>query len=429
MTYNFKGRRKIKRLGWILAVCLILGLSLALTGSVLIGCKKQVEEVAELKPEAPEPTSDKPASPPLPDEDEIEFKLIEKITLPPDTQDVILDKDTGRPKAIILKDALKFFNKENIIKEIKTEGKRASIVRSKTGKFFGIYESLEIDEAKDLVIRSQFSFYDSAGNLIWQKDGLGECRISDDGETAVNFQDALIGDSTITFYNKTDTIKKVKPFDNKYFAGGLASFSDDGSNYAVVIIEPATLILYNNNGDELWRKTLGNNLHPYGISISKHGHFIIALATNSSDGAGHVFCFDKTGVLLWVKKRFGGKAAVVFSPNSDFVTLLTQDSKKISLVNSSSGNIRWSQKYENDNSPIPYKICSVNVSKNALFVLIGVEPIQTNKPLSSYTYLLDQQGNIVWMKKYNSCPIGVISEDEKYIYIVGDGKVERLQER
>jgi len=284
---------------------------------------------------------------------------------------------------------------------------------------------LEIDKYKG-VTKSKFTFINDEGNVVWAKEDIGQCLVSDDGETAVELQ-SVLGDRSISFYNSQGLIKRVYPLGDKRFGDGYGVFSGDGNYYAIVTSWPSVLIVYDNLGNELWRNEIIEN-RAYDINISNRGNYIIVLTTSIEEKKGYVYCFGKDGNLMWKNEGLGGRNVCVFSPDEKYFLLTSQGKKELNLFVAKTGKVVWKQSYEDKEIKKGLekyiKLSSAAISPDGKFVVLSKKLApnigkgiidHSGKP--RYVYLFDKEGNIVWKEIFHSDPRVSISPDGSKIYV------------
>lgn len=304
------------------------------------------------------------------------------------------------------------------------------IKKSKSGKAIGVWEALDVDLDKGFPTKSKFTLFNENGDVVWETDELngGEggpsFEVSDDGETVIVY-DFVFGGSVggyLAFYNSKGLIKEITPLEGKRFDNGYVSFSGDGKFCAVVTSMPHQwLILFDNLGNELWRKELGGD-RAYIGSVSPTGKYIIALAHSDKLRVNVTYCFDDKGNILWKEEKFGGNC--VFSPDEKVVTLSTQGKKELNLMKSDTGEIIWTKSYEYDKAIDKYTgLNSIDISPEGEFTVftIGVRGYYladenldfSNKPRK--VFLVDKQGNTIWEHMVNSNVTANILDDKIFI--------------
>jgi len=328
-------------------------------------------------------------------------------------------------KVIIKKGGVSFFNADGKLKKEKELLKENYISKSKNGKAIGVWEALEIDKYKG-VTKSKFTFINDEGNVVWAKEDIGQCLVSDDGETAVELQ-SVLGDRSISFYNSQGLIKRVYPLGDKRFGDGYGVFSGDGNYYAIVTSWPSVLVVYDNLGNELWRNEIIEN-RAYDINISNRGNYIIVLTTSIEEKKGYVYCFGKDGNLMWKNEGLGGRNVCVFSPDEKYFLLTSQGKKELNLFVAKTGKVVWKQSYEDKEIKKGLekyiKLSSAAISPDGKFVVLSKKLApnigkgiidHSGKP--RYVYLFDKEGNIVWKEIFHSDPRVSISPDGSKIYV------------
>lgn len=226
----------------------------------------------------------------------------------------------------------------------------------------------------------------SLGDTIWAKTygGSGD----DMGESVLQNQD---GGYIITGW--TDS----------YGAG----------NFDVYLIKTDSL------GDTLWTKTLGGSDTDRGhdIALTTGGFVIVGETKSFGSGNSDVYIIktDENGTPLWTK-TFGGIENDVGSSiqvSSDNGYVITGNSYSTSYFGSdvillkynSSGNLLWSNTYQDNDFNYAY---SVQLTSDGGFIIAGTSLFEYNVNWVNHVYLIrtDFIGKLFWERAYESEDLG-----------------------
>ena len=186
--------------------------------------------------------------------------------------------------------------------------------------------------------------YDLAGTLRWKTPNVVPMRFP---ELAPN-GDYLIGPSwaEVLLVKKDGALRLINPRQDErrslmriFFA-----ISGDSKFWAISFGEPyqdenVELVIYDPNGDELWRKVLEPMGLAYELEISHNGDMI---ATVAPGRATNFLClFDRRGNLLWKAGEISGtNQRVVFSASDDYV-FIADAWGAVKCFATSSGRLIW----------------------------------------------------------------------------------------
>lgn len=439
----------------------------------------------------------------LAEENKIDYKVAKEINFDKPVTKVIFataEKDSKEflyPKTIVFKDEVQFLDEQGkVVASVPVDGE---VHTSKQGKFIGI-EKLVIppelqekhpdDAYKGAMI--YLTVYTDQGKEVWHsKEPIASAEetysilISDnDGSGIVPRLDY----GGIDFYNSNGERRTVEPFGRVGWArrGGCDDLSEDGQYYVIIAEElplirykdlPGKstnpwLILYQKNGDEVWRKPLkeyiGDNL-----LISSTGKYILGYShTMAGVGKGiaskELFLYNKEGKLVLTNVMIFQVAG--FSADESHVSIA--DENRVFLIESGSGKVLFEKqlppevetKYETrevetpsgkravQEKIIPYRISGMFVSPEGENVLVKVERTYqrpADKEIksraealahyedymkkfgSSEIFLLDRNGEIIWRKFYPPgesapTPIAISGDAKQTGFSFGDDKIEIL---
>jgi hypothetical protein len=162
--------------------------------------------------------------------------------------------------------SIKFFNyKGNLIKEVKLEkgipGVRSEdqVTISKNNKYLCILHTKANNKGESIVL-------DTEGNVLWHiKHNLYEAYPSPDGEYIIGAPNPEL-EGPLYIYYKNGSFKKI----DHYSCAWDFDFSENGYFFAVWVVERGggdLLILFDKNGNELWRKEIKGGMFGPLISI------------------------------------------------------------------------------------------------------------------------------------------------------------------
>jgi len=439
----------------------------------------------------------------LAEENKIDYKLAKEINFDKPVSKVIFataEKDGKEflyPKTIVFKDEVQFRDEEgNIAASVPVDGR---VHTSKQGKFIGIEKSVIPPEAQekypDDAYKSAMKYltvYNDEGKEVWHsnepiasaEETYSILISNNDGSAIVPRLDY----GGIDFYNSNGEPRTVEPFGRVGWArrGGCDDRSEDGEYYVIIAEElplmrykdlPGKstnpwLILYQKNGDELWRKALkeyiGDN-----VLISSTGKYVLGYGhTMAGVGKGiasrELFLYNKEGKsILTNATRF---QVVGFSPDECYVSIA--DENRVFLIESGSGKVLFEKQLPPEveakyitrevetrtgkrtvqEKIIPYRISGVFVSSEGENVLVRVHKAYQRptdieiksraEAIAHYEqymkqfghseiFLLDRNGDTIWRKFYppsEAAPtlIAVSGDAKQIAFSFGDNKIEIL---
>ncbi len=440
----------------------------------------------------------------LAEENKIDYKLAKEINFDKAVSKVIFataEKDGKEflyPKTIVFKDEVQFWDQEGkVVASVPVDGR---VHASKQGKFIGITKSVIPPEVQEKYPVDAYkaamlylTVYNDDGKKVWHsKEPIARAEetygvvISDsDGSGIVPRLDY----GGIDFYNSNGDRKTLEPFGRVGWArrGGCDDLSEDGEYYVIIAEElpliryqdlPGKstnpwLILYQKNGDELWKQPLKEYIGDE-VVLSSTGKYILGYGhTMTGVGKGiasrELFLYNKEGKLILTNPtRF---QTVGFSPDESYLSIADQN--RVFLIESSSGKIifekQLSPKAEVKYVPpevetqmgkgtvqeevIPYTISEVFLSSQGENVLVTVykiyqRPADTEiksraEALTHYEqymkqsrdseiFLMDRNGDIIWRKFYppgeaTPTPIAVSGDAKQIAFLFGENKIEILE--
>jgi hypothetical protein len=436
----------------------------------------------------------------------IDYKLAKEINFDKPVSKVIFataEKDGKEflyPKTIVFNDEVQFWDKEGkVVASVPVDGE---VHTSKQGKFIGIEKSVIPKEVQEKYPDDAYKWamkyltvYNDQGKEVWHsKEPIAGAEETysilisgNDGSGIVPRLDY----GGIDFYNSNGERRTVEPFGRVGWAsrGGCDDLSQDGEYYAIIAEElpliryknlPGKstnpwLILYQKNGDELWRKPLKEYIGDE-VLISSTGNYILGYGhTMAGVGKGiaskELFLYNKEGKLIFTNAMVFQVAG--FSPEESYVSIA--DGNKVLLMESNSGKIVLDKQLPNEveaknkiresetrtgeravqEEIMPYRISGSFVSSEGENVLVRVYKtyqrpadieIKTRaEAIAHYDqymkqsghseiFLLDRKGDIIWQK---FCPPGdpipipiAISADSRQIALLtNNNRIEIIESK
>ncbi|MDA7857959.1 PQQ-like beta-propeller repeat protein [bacterium] len=310
------------------------------------------------------------------------------------------------PKVIMTKDSLKFLDKEgnlkkkyNIVRSV-DKGKVVKVYPSRNGKKIGmVSEKYKYFPEKDMsfVESVEFKMLNDDGEVEWEikNANRGSILPSPDGDYAVGFYDK----GPLYFY-KDGKKKNIENLPNRY--SGDIALSRDGKFWiaSVNVFRPrkSWLILFDNNGEEIWRRDL-KAARSHELKFSNNGEFIVVSVTRGGGWpkrmTGSLLLYDKEGQLVLEKTAPVGSYAFDFSPDDKF--LFVAVNHDCYLYDVLSGEKRWEYYRSED-----MVRATVSSTLNYSFILLGV--LAKSKPGeergNNVIYLFDKDGNKLWEETF-----------------------------
>ena len=375
----------------------------------------------------------------------VEVKLVKTVQLPEGTKDVMLDPETLEPKVLIGDTFIRFVDEDlNVKNSVVMENHERFYHRSSArGKYLGIYiGSTEYDEPR-------FILFDIEGKVIWERKGytcsvseyLAPCYVSDDGRT-VAYASGITGGGIVSFHrNEWSSIHY--PIDDDMTSEG--KFSGNGNYFGLVISGSSPVmpfvILYDNSGNELWRRKIANEDLSDSILVSTSARYILAFSNDA-------YCLDRTGDVIWNledhysnNNLIDGKADYI-SEESDLLLLRKLGLRDISMINARNGSVLW-QKSTKDlivnfeiltsEEKSHIRIKNADISKDWSLIAIatwnkdGVSPALDAFP--RFLNLFDREGNLLWREGFNSNIKPFVSKDASLLAVDAKESINYYQIR
>lgn len=352
------------------------------------------------------------------------------------------------PKIAVTKKAIKFLDPKGKVKkqislgEITPKGWERKVKISKQG--IGVLSHI-FRYKEDRPSEAEFTMIDKNGNILYKID------ISKVGYNMpyISPSNYIVGTGDITgdyfgylpsVWNHRGLVKvlfkweemKIVEWGGAEFSLNSCAFNGDGKLFATTIYkriwnqndkkfkEEHWLILFNENGEEIWRR----DLSPYkirDIGVSDNGEFIvvrtsrriyeetgetkiikdkrgkerIAKRRKLKEAENYLLLFDKNGILLWKKNIPSGELNSIFS--TDEKKLFAIIGRARYLFNVSTGDLVWEH---TDEVGYGLPITSINSAPDfSLFVVASRSQGRGN------FYLFNGDGKKIWFKQFAVEPL------------------------
>ena len=341
--------------------------------------------------------------PPIEIGNEVKFELIEEKQYDKEIWDVKFgETKDGRlyPKFVVFEGEIRVYDEEgNLISKVPYPYERGDIIYSKKGNFIGLripkfpegkapynIKFIVYSERGEnlLVINEKIEFDVSMPNFyISSKDG--------------SVIELYMGLPKLAFRDVNGKLqKKVRLFkDDRYdiTRGATCNFSEDGNYFVTLSHEnvpipfredrPARdgnpyVILFNREGEEMWRYPLEEQGFGPHVSISPGGCFVVANNTSLHETkrivASGTYLLSKEGALIRKYNNLvtpGGvwDPHIAFSRDEEFAALANL--RKVIFVQTSTGEVLWEHEIELDEI-----IRDISISGNNVTVMIEVKSVE-----------------------------------------------------
>jgi len=250
------------------------------------------------------------------------LEIIKEIEIKRNTQDLIVDKDTFRPKVYVTKEGIEFLNKEGKVeKEYIFENKRVEVVKSKGAKYIGITTILE-SNSKGGIKDANFVMLDDNGNVKWEyKHKFFKCFPSPEGTYAIGMLDPEWGGAPLYLINSKGEEKQISEEGVDRSSSPHFNISENGNIITIKIKklkenpDKSLLVVLDKKGNELWRKE-SENKSIGGLPSRK---YIAVFTTNKETKECVLSMCDLKGNVLWEYKPFKGTGYVSFSEDLQYL--------------------------------------------------------------------------------------------------------------
>ncbi|RKX70905.1 hypothetical protein DRP53_03390 [candidate division WOR-3 bacterium] len=297
------------------------------------------------------------------------------------------------------------------------------ILVSANKKYIGISQVTK--RTSEGISEVTFSLYDKDGNLLWSKQKLKARPTRVLPNSLMLSGESPWSSCLWTLRDQSGIRKWLKVGKETDFGTGSLDISQNG--YIVFNImdrDGAVLVLYDNTGNEVWRKRFDWKWTGK-VNISSTGKYI---ATIGEPDRVKLYLFSSDGGKLW-EYPSDNCEFMAFSPDEEyFVGGIRLD--RIQLFHSKTGRLLFS--YE---LPDPKRVFSIAVAKEGSFVAV-IDGVGSEVPGNriSTVYLFNKSGNLVWQHKIEIQPGRTpnvrFTDDGKYFLICNSNKLHcyRLME-
>lgn len=291
------------------------------------------------------------------------------------------------------------------------------VIVSEDGRYIGTIRAAK--GAPEFVTKVDFELYDSDGNLVWADTDMDArpLRVLSNA-TIVSYE--AIGWTHFTLRNANGISAVLKPA-NTVGTGAIDISKNDHIVFNVTNVgeHPGHVVLYDKNGNEMWRKTFDWG-HSGKVRISDNGQYIAAIGDPTPGTRLHVL--SGQGDVVW-QYASGNCEFMVFSSDSRYLAAGINLSE-LRLFESSSGNPLWGRESEEARS-----FYSIAVSKHGEFVAAADGGGKRENPAgdSSTVFLFDKNGNEVWRKEFKilsyRAPKVRFGEDGEHLLITNSNRI------
>ncbi len=278
---------------------------------------------------------------------------------------------------------------------------------SRNGNYVGIF--VPVGELSEGVPMCRFTMYDSRGSRLWSMDSTW-CPplfyILGQGDKIAGVDD---WGGTVEFFDSSGTtVRLFQPFSCERSLPHLGIFGDVSLDGRFLVLDVgcscaggiATVILLDEDGNELWRTQLTDSTEFY-VSISEEGNAIAALAETYTRSA---YVLNRSGTILhtypvigWVPFKFSQDGGVLAIAMSRHV---------ISAYSVETGQPVW--QYTNPDTTEIFTSVDIRTG-DTLRILAGVTTVDWNVPPSGHpiptlprlVYLFDSPAGILWEKEFS----------------------------
>jgi hypothetical protein len=350
-----------------------------------------------------------------------------------DNKEVEIEEETIFPKVVVterkggVKGAkIRFYDKDGKIKKEYTSRPIGTLIitKAKNDKFIGKSELSA--EGERNAYPGELEVYDIEGNVVWKKAGIipYELFLSPDGKYVVGLPggpggEVPIGEVYFVYPNKETKLIKL---DISHPESHKIDFKEDGDLVAVNIGDPATLILFDRNGNEVWRQVLGGTRGA--LSFSPDGKYIIAEAGYTT------YLFGVDGKLVWKKENIWGHK-YIFSARNKYILILNKASSNLNLfwiIETKTGKIFTHCKKEDLLGFYPYGITDFFATQNLEFIVVGARGIGKLKIFDFYGKVISEQNiGSEWSYFYEDDKTVFFSPNMRKIFILMKNGFKKLK--
>ncbi len=310
---------------------------------------------------------------------------------------------------------------------------------------------------KAIVNENKIEFLNSDGKVINQisvKDEKGESKthafLSEDSSKIFVLSNTESGGHKYKLFNNNGSLISSKE------SRGYPTISNDGSHILVTGSESIPIesfIVYNADGNELWRRGYSDNIYVFDARILNNGD--VVSIEKKENGNVKIVLLDKNGEPKWEYSGIEPRSAdysiliknnvLTIAPNTypttiytlnlangnllwkradsqcfieamsdDGKFLLCKTEKGISLVNNLTGKEEWEKEGLKG---------EISISPSGRFITVS----NLSKDENDNIYLLDEDGNVIWTaRSTNGTPVKLKFQTDSQFYYI-DGKTIVIQ--
>jgi hypothetical protein len=306
------------------------------------------------------------------------------------------------PRILVTEKAVKFLDKKGKIKKKYELMKSENLKIAENGRYICITKPTKFVEEFTL---GEVILLDAAGNKICEiRDvniyGYGDnLRLPTAGKWVL-IDAHLYDDGAIELYDKEGRKKKIEVCKAEDEVAGMGefSFTKDGKYFVTTAMSGGSvwdnsyLLLYDENGNEIWRKILKNAVDYFydSITISPMGRYISVIfrIATKEKFEDYLELFDNKGNLLWKKQVIPGEYYLKFSKNEKYI-VANNTNNNLYLFDVKSGELLWE-----------YQDSALRTwSKNPCDITNkGDVLVETYYPGKKKIILFNKSGQVLWSK-------------------------------
>jgi hypothetical protein len=341
----------------------------------------------------------------------------------------ISKESTSGLEIVIMTDKVQFLVNEDI-SDITTKNYQTDVndgmfhtaSLSKNGKYVRISKHHYANYGR-IQADSEFRVYNNTGNLLTTRKPTPEYIPGWVLNNGAFFVSGVLEDSRIFLEQLNGDTKMIFPDIGDMRPSGAFDVANNG-RFFVFNISGIGVIYYNDEGNEIWRRHIENNVNAT-VAISNYGKYVACFR-------GELSVFSHEGKILWEKKFEGRKRLISFSPDEEFMAISTA-TEGVKLFEAYNGQLifHYSSKKicELSNDVPAQSIFSISMTSEAKYMACVTGGGTGDDPDAGVlnVLILNEEGNLIWIKNFQNdnrrVPTIRFSDDDNYLYISNENHI------
>jgi len=340
------------------------------------------------------------------------------------------------PKAVITEKSIRFLDEEGKTKNKYETQRIPKVQKSKNEKFISITEATEFSPSRGWPTKIKTKIFSSDGTFLWEKelqtDEFGEEILPSPSGDYAALTNSMYADEFKILYPNMNDKKVVTPMPPESVLEVRVFFSNKGDVFISKIRgrENEYLIMYDKNGNEIWRKPFeALGINSIGEIVFSPDDSLIAISGGLGEpyyeegiskwkGEDYLILLNQRGDIIWKVSRHDGIDTIRFSNDNTLLIGINTglNMKKICLLQIRDGSLIW--KYDGSSLKGDRFVKLVTTPNLDYFLIVTHTPYSNYEFVLSYEwiYLFNVKGEKIWEKKFP--PYDIIGSHPPYSWYI-----------